>query len=129
MMKLWELSSRLVQLVTFKTEYFSRYIDKTMFNARNTSWCYQSQCLLGLVTRESYKNCTITRILLVSIIKLVMNNQGMILLFDPFKAHMNKAVLAMTGGKEVDEEDDIFILVAPQNAVGNCIIDVRSLKC
>ncbi|PKI64693.1 hypothetical protein CRG98_014909 [Punica granatum] len=27
------------------------------------------------------------------------------------------------GGKEVDEEDDIFILVAPQNAVGNCIID------
>lgn len=41
---------------------------------------------------------------------------------------MNKAVLAMTGGKEVDEEDDIFILVAPQNAVGNCIIDVRSLK-
>ncbi|KAK4759795.1 hypothetical protein SAY87_022926 [Trapa incisa] len=27
------------------------------------------------------------------------------------------------GAKEVDEEDDIFILVAPQNAVGNCIID------
>ncbi|XP_020265684.1 probable adenylate kinase 5, chloroplastic isoform X2 [Asparagus officinalis] len=27
------------------------------------------------------------------------------------------------GGREVDEEDDIFILVAPQNAVGNCIID------
>ncbi|CAA7022925.1 unnamed protein product [Microthlaspi erraticum] len=27
------------------------------------------------------------------------------------------------GGKEVDEEDDMFILVAPQNAVGNCIID------
>ncbi|WCJ29839.1 adenylate kinase family protein [Euphorbia peplus] len=27
------------------------------------------------------------------------------------------------GGKEVDEQDDIFILVAPQNAVGNCIID------
>lgn len=27
------------------------------------------------------------------------------------------------GGKEVDEQDDMFILVAPQNAVGNCIID------
>ncbi|KAF8031370.1 hypothetical protein BT93_D0535 [Corymbia citriodora subsp. variegata] len=27
------------------------------------------------------------------------------------------------GAKEVDEQDDIFILVAPQNAVGNCIID------
>ncbi|TYH65510.1 hypothetical protein ES332_D06G061000v1 [Gossypium tomentosum] len=27
------------------------------------------------------------------------------------------------GAKEVDEEDDMFILVAPQNAVGNCIID------
>ncbi|KAL8234994.1 hypothetical protein R6Q59_021094 [Mikania micrantha] len=27
------------------------------------------------------------------------------------------------GGKEVDEVDDIFILVAPQNAMGNCIID------
>ncbi|KAK9715376.1 hypothetical protein RND81_06G161100 [Saponaria officinalis] len=27
------------------------------------------------------------------------------------------------GGKEVEEEDDVFILVAPQNAVGNCIID------
>ncbi|GFQ04391.1 adenylate kinase 5 chloroplastic [Phtheirospermum japonicum] len=27
------------------------------------------------------------------------------------------------GGKEVDEQDDILILVAPQNAVGNCIID------
>lgn len=33
----------------------------------------------------------------------------------------------MTGGKEVDEEDDMFILVAPQNAVGNCIIDVRRI--
>lgn len=30
------------------------------------------------------------------------------------------------GGKEVDEQDDMFILVAPQNAVGNCIIDVRN---
>ncbi|XP_071910873.1 adenylate kinase 5, chloroplastic-like isoform X2 [Coffea arabica] len=28
------------------------------------------------------------------------------------------------GAKEVDEEDDMYILVAPQNAVGNCIIDV-----
>ncbi|KAJ7957726.1 Adenylate kinase, chloroplastic [Quillaja saponaria] len=27
------------------------------------------------------------------------------------------------GSKEVDEQDDMFILVAPQNAVGNCIID------
>ncbi|CAK7338514.1 unnamed protein product [Dovyalis caffra] len=26
------------------------------------------------------------------------------------------------GEKEVDEDDDLFILVAPQNAVGNCII-------
>lgn len=31
-----------------------------------------------------------------------------------------------TGGNEVDEADDIFILVAPQNAMGNCIIDVNS---
>ncbi|XP_057995553.1 adenylate kinase 5, chloroplastic isoform X2 [Hevea brasiliensis] len=27
------------------------------------------------------------------------------------------------GAREVEEQDDIFILVAPQNAVGNCIID------
>ncbi|KAL7602460.1 hypothetical protein Lser_V15G23853 [Lactuca serriola] len=27
------------------------------------------------------------------------------------------------GGRDVDEADDIFILVAPQNAMGNCIID------
>lgn len=27
------------------------------------------------------------------------------------------------GSKEVDEQDDLFILVAPQNAVGNCIMD------
>ncbi|KAI4344239.1 hypothetical protein L6164_011487 [Bauhinia variegata] len=27
------------------------------------------------------------------------------------------------GGAEVEEQDDMFILVAPQNAVGNCIID------
>lgn len=27
------------------------------------------------------------------------------------------------GAKEVDEQDDIYILVAPQNAVGNCIIN------
>uniref|UniRef100_A0A0R0ICA6 DUF1995 domain-containing protein n=1 Tax=Glycine max TaxID=3847 RepID=A0A0R0ICA6_SOYBN len=27
------------------------------------------------------------------------------------------------GAAEVEEEDDMFILVAPQNAVGNCIID------
>ncbi|GJT54932.1 adenylate kinase [Tanacetum coccineum] len=30
------------------------------------------------------------------------------------------------GGKEVDEVDDIFILVAPQNAMGNCIIDAMT---
>lgn len=30
----------------------------------------------------------------------------------------------IAGAKEVDEQDDMFILVAPQNAVGNCIIDV-----
>lgn len=29
------------------------------------------------------------------------------------------------GAAEVEEQDDIYILVAPQNAVGNCIIDVR----
>ncbi|CAA0819953.1 Adenylate kinase 5- chloroplastic [Striga hermonthica] len=27
------------------------------------------------------------------------------------------------GGSEVEEQDDMFILVAPQNAIGNCIID------
>lgn len=32
----------------------------------------------------------------------------------------------MTGAKEVDEQDDIYVLVAPQNAVGNCIINVRT---
>lgn len=32
----------------------------------------------------------------------------------------------MAGAKEVSEQDDMFLLVAPQNAVGNCIIDVRS---
>ncbi|XP_024013071.1 adenylate kinase 5, chloroplastic isoform X2 [Eutrema salsugineum] len=31
--------------------------------------------------------------------------------------------LGAIGGNEVDDEDDLFILVAPQNAVGNCIID------
>lgn len=31
------------------------------------------------------------------------------------------------GAKEVDDQDDMFILVAPQNAVGNCIIDVSRL--
>ena len=30
----------------------------------------------------------------------------------------------ISGAAEVEEEDDMFILVAPQNAVGNCIIDV-----
>lgn len=32
--------------------------------------------------------------------------------------------ISSAGGKEVEEQDDLFILVAPQNAVGNCIIDV-----
>lgn len=31
------------------------------------------------------------------------------------------------GAKEVDEQDDMFILMAPQNAVGNCIIEVSNL--
>ncbi|KAB1211873.1 Adenylate kinase 2, chloroplastic [Morella rubra] len=31
--------------------------------------------------------------------------------------------IGSVGAKEVDEQDDIFVLVAPQNAVGNCIID------
>lgn len=30
------------------------------------------------------------------------------------------------GAKEVEDPDDMFILVAPQNAFGNCIIDVRN---
>lgn len=33
---------------------------------------------------------------------------------------------AFSGEKEVDEQDDMFILVAPQNAIGNCIIDARN---
>lgn len=32
------------------------------------------------------------------------------------------------GGREVEEQDDMFILIAPQNAVGNCIIGVRNLR-
>ena len=36
-------------------------------------------------------------------------------------------MILIAGANEVDEQDDMFILVAPQNAVGNCIIDVRSL--
>ncbi|GMY35707.1 adenylate kinase 5, chloroplastic [Fagus crenata] len=31
--------------------------------------------------------------------------------------------IGSVGAKEVDEQDDMFIIVAPQNAVGNCIID------
>lgn len=33
-----------------------------------------------------------------------------------------------TGASEVDKEDDMFVLIAPQNAVGNCIIDVKILS-
>jgi hypothetical protein len=33
----------------------------------------------------------------------------------------------ITGASEVDKEDDMFVLIAPQNAVGNCIIDVKIL--
>jgi adenylate kinase len=29
----------------------------------------------------------------------------------------------LVGANEVQEEDDMFIITAPQNAVGNCIID------
>lgn len=36
-------------------------------------------------------------------------------------------ILLLSGAKEVNEHDDIFILLAPQNAVGNCIIDVTYL--
>jgi len=36
--------------------------------------------------------------------------------------------IAFAGAKEVDEQDDMFIIVAPQNAVGNCIIDVRNTE-
>uniref|UniRef100_A0A0E0LTC1 adenylate kinase n=1 Tax=Oryza punctata TaxID=4537 RepID=A0A0E0LTC1_ORYPU len=32
------------------------------------------------------------------------------------------------GANEVDKEDNMFILIAPQNAVGNCIIDVKILS-
>jgi len=31
----------------------------------------------------------------------------------------------ISGAAEVEEQDDMYFLVAPQNAVGNCIIDVR----
>ena len=31
-----------------------------------------------------------------------------------------------SGAAEVQEQDDLYVLVAPQNAVGNCIIDVRA---
>lgn len=40
---------------------------------------------------------------------------------------MSICSMCSTGAKEVDEQDDMFILVAPQNAVGNCIIDVSRL--
>ncbi|XP_059455394.1 adenylate kinase 5, chloroplastic isoform X2 [Corylus avellana] len=33
--------------------------------------------------------------------------------------------IGSVGAKEVDEQDDMFIIVAPQNAVGNCIIDIE----
>ncbi|OEL28284.1 putative adenylate kinase 5, chloroplastic [Dichanthelium oligosanthes] len=35
--------------------------------------------------------------------------------------------LGAVGASEVDKEDDMFVLIAPQNAVGNCIIDVNIL--
>jgi adenylate kinase len=35
-------------------------------------------------------------------------------------------IITLVGANEVQEEDDMFILTAPQNAVGNCIIDVGS---
>ncbi|XP_062159266.1 adenylate kinase 5, chloroplastic [Alnus glutinosa] len=35
----------------------------------------------------------------------------------------NFVKIGSVGAKEVDEQDDMFIIVAPQNAVGNCIID------
>lgn len=45
-----------------------------------------------------------------------------------FSQLLNQCFFLIAGSKEVDEEDDMFILVAPQNAVGNCIIDVRILR-
>lgn len=36
-------------------------------------------------------------------------------------------MILIAGANEVDDQDDMFILIAPQNAVGNCIIDVSSL--
>jgi hypothetical protein len=38
---------------------------------------------------------------------------------------MSQAGFVIAGAKEVYDDDDMFILMAPQNAVGNCIIDVR----
>ncbi|XP_073043241.1 adenylate kinase 5, chloroplastic isoform X2 [Primulina eburnea] len=36
--------------------------------------------------------------------------------------------IGSVGGREVEEQDDMFILIAPQNAVGNCIIgDLRAM--
>lgn len=40
-----------------------------------------------------------------------------------YGAKDNFIKIGSIGAKEVDELDDIYILVAPQNAVGNCIID------
>lgn len=31
--------------------------------------------------------------------------------------------IGAVGARDVDKEDDMFVLIAPQNAVGNCIID------
>ncbi|KAJ6837305.1 putative adenylate kinase 5, chloroplastic isoform X1 [Iris pallida] len=40
-----------------------------------------------------------------------------------YGAKNNFIKIGSIGAKEVDEQDDMFILVAPQNAVGNCIIE------
>lgn len=38
------------------------------------------------------------------------------------------SLFVSAGAKHVDDTDDLFILVAPQNAVGNCIIEVSILR-
>jgi hypothetical protein len=32
------------------------------------------------------------------------------------------------GASEVEDDDDLFIIMAPQNAVANCLIPVRGLR-
>lgn len=43
----------------------------------------------------------------------------------PHLASVTHCRLWGAGGSEVVEDDEVFILMAPQNAVGNCILEVR----